>query len=118
MVFTVVFLLIGLWPLLGELPVRSWALVIAGCVFAITLIAPRLLRPLNLIWFKFGLLLHKIVNPIIMGLLFVFTIIPMALVFRLIGKDPLDRKFDPDSDTYWIRREPSGPAPESMKNQF
>lgn len=118
LVFTFVFVLIGLWPVLGDQAVRVWALIAAGGFLAAALFAPRLLRPLNLIWFKFGLLLHKFVNPIVMGLLFIVTIIPMALIFRLIGKDPLHRKFDAGAETYWIRRAPPGPAPDSMKNQF
>ena len=118
LVFAGVFVLIGLAPLLGETPVRIWALAVAGVFLAAALIAPNILRPLNLIWFKFGLLLHKIVNPVIMGLLFIVTIVPIALIFRLIGKDPLDRKLDPETASYWIRRDPPGPTPDSIKNQY
>ncbi len=118
LVFAIVFVLVGLAPLLDQLPVRIWALATAGGFVFAALITPNILRPLNLIWFKFGLLLHKIVNPVIMGLLFVVTIVPMALIFRLIGKDPLNRKLDPEASSYWIRRSPPGPTPDSMKNQF
>ena len=118
LVFTVVFALIGLWPLFNAGDVRLWAVIIAAVFLGISLIAPNFLRPLNIIWFKFGLVLHKIVNPVVMGLLFITTITPMALIFRLIGKDPLNRKFDPDAKSYWITRDPAGPAPDSMKNQF
>jgi len=118
LVFAVVFLLVGLWPLLSELPARMWALGVAGVFLIAAFIAPRLLRPLNLIWFKFGLLLHKVVNPIVMGLVFFTTVVPIALIFRLIGKDPLHRRFDKNAETYWIKRDPAGPAPDSMRNQF
>jgi len=118
LVFAVVFLIVGLWPLLGELPVRNWALGISGGFLLAAFIAPKLLRPLNLIWFRFGLLLHKIVNPIVMGLVFFTTVVPIALIFKLLGKDPLHRRFDTNAETYWITRDPAGPAPESMRNQF
>jgi hypothetical protein len=118
LVFAVVFLIVGFWPLHDLVPVRPWSIIISGCFLALALIMPKLLRPLNLLWFRFGLLLHKIVNPLVMGLLFYFTITPMALIFRMIGKDPLSRDFDPDAGSYWVKRDPPGPAPESMKNQF
>jgi len=118
LVFMAVFVLMGLWPLWAGQPVKIWALAAAGGFLAAALIAPKLLRPLNLAWFKFGLLLHKIVNPIVMGLLFFLTVTPMAIIFRLTGKDLLNRKFEPEAETYWIRRDPPGPAPDSMKNQF
>ena len=79
---------------------------------------PKILSPLNRLWFRFGLLLHHIVNPVVMALLFFTTVTPMALIMRLLGKDPLRRKFDPEADSYWIPRQPAGPAPETMKNQF
>jgi hypothetical protein len=66
---------------------------------------------------RLGLLLHGIVNPVIMGLLFFGTILPTGLVMRLRGKDLLRLKRDPDANSYWIARTP-GPAPETMKDQF
>ena len=118
LVFAAVFAIIGLWPLVGGEIVRFWALGVAGGFLAVGLVYPRALRPLNLIWFRFGLLLHKIVNPLIMGLLFYVTIMPIGLIMRALGKDPLHRRFDPDADSYWVQRTPPGPAPETMKNQF
>lgn len=118
LVFTAVFLIVGLWPLVHGEPVRLWSLAIAGIVLAIALIRPALLGPLNRLWMKFGLLLHKIVNPIVMGLVFFFAVVPTAFIIKLMGKDPLRRKLDRDAATYWIDRNPPGPAPDSMKNQF
>ena len=117
-VFAVVFAVIGLWPLLDGATVRVWALVLAAAFLATGLFAPVLLRPFNRVWFLFGLALHKIVNPLVMGLLFFLTVTPMALVLRALGKDPLHRTFDPDAASYWINREPPGPAPETMRQQF
>ena len=64
------------------------------------------------------MLLHKIVNPLVMGFLFFLTVTPIALIFRLIGKDPLNREPDPNCASYWIERDPKGLTPESMRNQF
>jgi len=117
-VFAVVFAIIATLPLLHDEPVRWWSLAVAAVFLIAAFVAQPLLKPLNLLWFKFGLLLYKVVNPIVMGLLFYLTVAPMGIVMRLCGKDPLNRKFDPDAASYWIERDPPGPAPESMKYQF
>jgi len=87
-VFTVVFALIGLWPVFWGNPPRLWSLGIAGAFLAIALVRPVLLTPLNRLWTRFGLLLHRVVNPIIMGVLFFGVVTPMALGLRLLGQDP------------------------------
>lgn len=84
----------------------------------VALAAPRLLGPLNRLWFRFGLLLNAIVSPVIMGMLFFLTITPIGWLMRLFGARPLNLKFDPAAETYWIRRDPPGPPPASLKNQF
>jgi len=117
-VFAVVFTIIALWPLLDGAPFRIWALATAGIFLTAALLLPVVLKPLNRVWFLFGLALHKIVNPLVMGLLFFLTVTPIALMMRIVGKDPLQRKFDPDAETYWIKRDPPGPAPDSMRQQF
>jgi hypothetical protein len=117
-VFAIVFTIVGAWPLLGDAPLRLWALGLAGVFLATALIAPNILKPLNQVWFRFGMLLHKVVNPLVMGLLFFTTVTPIALIMRMMGKDPLNRKIDRQASTYWIERDPAGPAPDTMKNQF
>ncbi len=117
-VFAVVFALIGLWQWGKEIDLFPWALGIGGAFLALALIRPALLAPLNRLWFRFGLLLHKIVNPIVMGLIFFLAVTPTALILRLLGKDPLRRKFDLSAASYWIVREPPGPDPQTMKQQF
>lgn len=88
-------------------------------IFVVTaLIRPTLLNPLNRIWLKFGLLLHKVVNPVIMALLFYGTVLPTGLIARAMGKDLLRLKREPDAESYWIPRAPPGPAPDTMKDQF
>ena len=117
-VFAVVSAIVSLWPLLNGAPVRLPAAGIAFVFAAVAILKPSLLQPLNRLWFRFGMLLHKIVNPLVMGLLFFITVTPIALVFRLIGKDPLNRKLDPNCESYWIERSPDELAPDSMRNQF
>ena len=117
-VFTVVFAIIGLWPLIGDGTVRVWSLAISLTFLALALLWPVVLTPLNRLWTRFGLLLHHIVNPIIMGLLFYLVVTPTGLVMRMLGKDLLRLRFDPQAKSYWIERQPPGPAPETMKDQF
>jgi hypothetical protein len=95
-----------------------WTGGIAVLSLALTLLYPTALKPLNRLWLKFGLLLHKVVNPIMMAFLFFGTVLPTGLVMRALGKDPLRLKREPDANSYWIPRRPPGPAPDSMKDQF
>lgn len=97
-----------LWP---------WELVLAVLFLAAALLKASLLNRLNRLWMKFGLVLHRIVNPIVMGLLFYGTIWPTGIVMRMRGRDLLRLKREPSSDTYWIARAP-GPQPETMRDQF
>ncbi len=85
---------------------------------AFALLRPDALDALNRAWMKLGLLLFKIVNPIVMGLIFFTTILPVGLIMRARGHDPLRLKRDPAASSYWIERQPPGPAPETMINQF
>lgn len=118
LVFVAVFLVVGLLPLLGHRPVRWWALAVSPGILVISFALPGVLTPLNRVWMKFGLLLHKIVSPIILGIVFFLTVWPTGFLMRLCGKDPMRRKFDPSAKSYWILREPPGPEPKSMTNQF
>ena len=97
--------------------VWPWTLATAVLFVIAALLWPSSLRPLNRLWMKLGLLLHRIVNPIVMGLLFYGTIWPTGLVMRIRGRDLLRLKRDPSAASYWIARAP-GPAPETMKDQF
>jgi hypothetical protein len=79
---------------------------------------PRVLAPLNKLWTKLGLLIYKVMNPIVLGLLFFVTIMPIGLLMRVFGKDFLRMKIDRNAKSYWIERKPPGPPPQSMRNQF
>jgi len=116
--FFVVFLLIALWPLLSQKPVRPLALGLALAFLGVSLAAPAVLGPLNRLWLKFGELLHRITSPVILGIMFFGVITPVGWLMRLMGKDLLRMKFDRDCTSYWIRREPPGPEKTSLKRQF
>ncbi len=91
----------------------------AAAVFAlVALAAPSLLAPLNRLWLKFGLQLHKVTTPLVLGLMFYLIVRPTALVVRLMGKDLLRLKGDREAPSYWIERQPPGPSPDFMPNQF
>jgi hypothetical protein len=114
-VFAAFFLIVGLWPLLNDASVRSWALGIGGAFFVVALIYPAILKPLNTAWFRFGLWLARFTTPIVMVLVFTIAVVPTGLTMRLFGKDPMRRKLDNATDTYWIEREEQ---PGSMKEQY
>lgn len=118
LVFAGVFAVIGLFPLLGGRPPRLWALLIAGLFVAVALIRPRWLGPANRLWLAFGLLLHRITSPVVLGLLFFVVFTPMGLLMRLMRKDPLRLRWDASASSYWLHRNPPGPEPDTMRNQF
>ena len=113
-VFFVVFLLIALYPLIKNEDIRLWSLSVSSIFLILGLINSKVLTPLNQIWFKFGILLGKIVSPIIMGAIFFVVVTPIGILMRLFGKDVLNLKYN-DNKSYWIEK--SGPK-SKMKNQF
>ena len=113
-VFFIVFLLIGTYPLLNNDHVRIWSLIISIVFLILGLLNSKILLPLNKIWFKFGILLGKIISPLIMGLIFFVVVTPIGLLMRLFNKDLLNLKFN-KSKSYWIEK--SDPK-SKMKNQF
>ena len=117
-VFAVVFAIIGLARLYRGGSVRWWAIALGAAFLICAFVAPRLLRPLNHLWFKFGLLLHHVVNPIIMGALYFGAVVPMGLLVRALGKDLLHLRFDKAAASYWIRRDAPAPPPGGMTKQF
>ena len=118
LVFAALFAIIGLWPLLSAQPPRIWALIVAGAFAVLALVRPGVLAPLNKRWLAFGLLLGKIVSPIALGILFYGPFLFVGLLLRAFGKDPLRLRLQPHAKSYWIAREPPGPPPKSMENQF
>ena len=113
-VFFIVFLIISIYPLLHGENIRVWSLIISIIFLILGLLNSKLLNPLNKIWFKLGLILGKIISPIVMGIIFFLVVTPIALFMRLLKKDLLNLKFN-KKNTYWIEK--SGPK-SKMKNQF
>ena len=114
LVFFVVFLIISTYPLLNDQNIRIWSLVVSLIFLILGLINSNLLLPLNKIWFKFGILLGKIVSPIVMGIIFFFVVTPIALFMKIFKKDILNLKFN-KTKSYWIKK---NELSSSMKNQF
>ena len=116
-VFAVVFAIIGLFPLISDQEPRYWSLAIACAFLLLGLLSPSTLEPLNRLWLRFGALLHKVVNPIILFLMYSIAIVPIGIIMRLLRKDLLQLSWKPDAPTYWSTRDPT-PSPRGMRNQF
>ena len=113
-VFCIVFLLIGLYPLLNSEETRLWSIIISLIFILLGLLNSKVLTPLNKIWFKFGIFLGKIISPLIMGIIFFLVVTPIGLIMRLLGKDLLNLRYN-ENKSYWIEKN----DPKSkMKNQF
>ena len=113
-VFFIVFLIIGLYPIINNENFRVWSIIISLIFLSLGLINSKLLNPLNKLWFKFGILLGKIVSPIIMAIIFFFVVTPIGILMRLLKKDLLNLNFS-SNKSYWIEKnEPKS----KMKNQF
>jgi hypothetical protein len=98
----------------------SWLifLSISGLFAAFTLFVPEKLAPLNWLWFRFGILLHKIVSPAVMAVVFFLVVTPIGLLMRICGQSPLALRFDSATSSYWLARtEPTAPQG-SMSRQF
>ena len=91
---------------------------VSAAFLAVAVTMPRVLAPLNRLWTRFGILLAKIVNPVVMAGVFFIAVTPIGLLMRLAGKDLLRLRYDSTAETYWIMRTPPGPPPDTMKNQF
>ena len=113
-VFFVVFLLIAIYPLINSGELRIWSLILSLLFLILGLLNSKILYPLNKIWFKFGLLLGRIVSPLVMAIIFFLVVTPIGLLMRILNKDLLNLKFN-KSKTYWIEQNEQN---SKMKNQF
>jgi Saxitoxin biosynthesis operon protein SxtJ len=118
LVFAAVFALMGLAPLVHAGGVRLWPLPVAVAFLAVTAVRPGALAPLNRLWFRIGILLGKVMTPVMMGVLFFVVVTPVGLLMRLCGKDPLRLKREPAAKSYWLERSGLGLTAESLKDQF
>jgi hypothetical protein len=111
--FFVLFLIIGLYPLKSEGLIRIWSVVLSLVFLIITIIRPNLFTFINKLWIQFGILLGKIISPVVMGLVFFFVVTPIGILVRIFKKDVMGLKRG--ANTYWINREDKL---QSMKKQF
>ena len=115
LLFFVVFLIVSLWPLTHEGSIRIWSVIVSAVFLILGLINSRLLTPLNVLWFKLGMILGAIISPIVMGIVFFLVVTPIGLLLSIMGKDVLNKKYNKKKETYWIKRNtPIG----TMKRQF
>ena len=114
-VFFIVFLFIALYPITYSEDIRIWSLIISFIFIILGLLNSKILTPLNKLWFKFGVILGKIISPIIMGIIFFLVVTPIGLIMKVLGKDLLRLKYNKKDNTYWIEK--NGPK-SKMKNQF
>ena len=118
LVFAAAFGLVGVWPVLSGGGVRAWALVLAAVFGVLALARPQTLSGLNRAWTRLGLLLGHVVSPVALGITYCVAVVPTGLILRLMGKDPLRLRYDSEAETYWIGRDPPGPEPKTLNNQF
>ena len=111
--FFIFFLLVGLYPLISNEPIRIWSIIVSLVFLIVTIIKPNLFTFLNKLWIKFGILLGKIISPIVMGLVFFFVVTPIGIFVKVLKKDVMGLKRGTSS--YWITREDKI---QSMKKQF
>ena len=114
-VFSIVFFIIAIWPLLNDYEIRTWSLITSIVFLFLGILNSKILTPLNKIWFRFGILLGKFVSPIVMGIVFFLVVTPTGFIMKLTGKNLLRLKKVNNINSYWIKK--SGPK-SKMKNQF
>ena len=113
-VFSIVFLIIAIWPILNQNEIRIWSIIISLIFLILGLINSKFLSPLNKAWFKFGLILGSLIAPIVMGIVFFLVVTPTGLIMKALGKDILGLKRN-KNNTYWLEKDNSN---NNLKNQF
>ena len=113
-VFFIVFLIIALYPMLKGQDLRLWSLIISFIFLILGMINSSILTPLNILWFKFGILLGNIISPIVMAIVFFGVVLPTGIVMKILRKDLIGLKKN-NKNTYWIEKKAKMT---SMKNQF
>jgi hypothetical protein len=109
---------IGIYQLTSGSELSPWFIGCGVLLMVLGLIAPGVLHPLNRAWTHLGIMLGRIVTPIVMFIVYVISVVPIGLLLRLFGKNPLALQPDATASSYWIKRVPPGPPPEGMKDQF
>ena len=115
LVFFALFMIIALWPLLNDGNIRIWSIIVSIIFLILGLFNSKILTPFNKLWIRFGILLGKIIAPIVMGLVFFGVVTPTGIIMRLFRKDILNLKIDKNKNSYWL---PKDKVKTDMKNQF
>ena len=113
-VFSIVFLIIAIWPILNQNEIRIWSIIISLIFLILGLINSKFLSPLNKAWFKFGLILGSVIAPVVMGVIYFLVVTPTGLIMKALGKDILGLKRN-KNNTYWLEKDNSN---NNLKNQF
>lgn len=116
--FAAIFGLLGIYSIWKGLGFEIYAATVCVVLLFVASVFPFLLHPFNALWFRLGNLLHKLISPVVMLLLFVSVIVPVALTMKLLRRDPLNRRIDPARHSYWERRPVWDVTVERMKQQF
>ena len=114
-VFFLVFLIIAFYPLLNDHSIRIWSIIIGFIFLFLGIVKSPILKPLNLIWFKFGLFLGKLIAPIIMGIVYFIVVFPTFLLLKLFKRNYLNIKYERNMSSYWIKVKNKSTT---MKDQF
>tara|TARA_B100001027_G_C16185333_1_gene293452 strand:- start:417 stop:812 length:396 start_codon:yes stop_codon:yes gene_type:complete len=115
LVFFVVFLILGLWPVKSGGDINILLILISLVFLFLAIIKSKFLTPLNKLWFKFGIKLGAIIAPIVMGVVFFLVVTPIGIIMKITGRDLINKKINKNIKTYWLNRKK---AVGSMKRQF
>ena len=113
-VFFVVFLVIGLWPIINNGDIRNWSVIISAIFLVLGLLNSKVLTPLNKAWFKFGIFLGNFIAPIVMAIVYFLVVTPIGILMKIVKKDLINLRKN-NNKSYWIEK---NEIKSSMKNQF
>ena len=113
-VFFVVFLIIGLWPLINNGDIRNWSVIISATFLVLGLLNSKVLTPFNKTWFRFGIFLGNFIAPIVMAIVYFLVVTPIGILMKIVKKDLINLKKN-NNKSYWIEK---NEIKSSMKNQF
>ena len=108
--FTGVFALVAIF--------QPWLLALAALTAIVTLVRTQWLAPFNRAWMKLAEVLHRVVSPVVLGLIFFGLFTPVAMLMRAFGRDVLNRRYEAELPSYWVRRDPPGPRDDSFRDMF
>tara|TARA_B100000676_G_C18025365_1_gene815263 strand:+ start:1235 stop:1642 length:408 start_codon:yes stop_codon:yes gene_type:complete len=114
-VFAIFFAILSIYPVINKKDINLYLLILSIIILIIGIFKPSLLYYPNKIWFKFGIFLGKIVSPLVMGIIFFFTVTPTGMIMKLLKKDLLKKKLDVKARTYWVKK---NKYTGSLRNQF